>query len=86
LNARLAKFLRDPKGEREQASQPKNLLPSYHAARWRLRDRLSKQDIQVLITAFKSGTTKRALATRYDIDVRSVRKLLREEGVKREQR
>lgn len=83
LNARLAKFLRDPKGERERLPQNKAELPSYRPTNWRIRDRLSKQDIKDLVEAFKGGTTTRDLAIRYGIDVRRVRKLLREEGVKR---
>lgn len=58
-------------------------LPAYHGRRWRVRGRLSKQDILDLVTAFKAGTAKHILAKRYAINLRSLKKLLRDEGVKR---
>jgi hypothetical protein len=36
-----------------------------------------------MVTAFQSGTPKHVLAERYGIALRSLKKLLREEGVKR---
>lgn len=82
LNARLAKHLQEPWPAAGKSADLPTSLPSYHAARWRLRDRLSKEQIAELVVTSKSGTPTRALAARYGIDVRSVRKLLREEGVK----
>jgi hypothetical protein len=51
--------------------------------RWKIRDRLSDEDIAQIIRAFKAGTAKHVLAKRYDINLRSLKKLLREERVKR---
>lgn len=56
---------------------------SYQARQWRVRDRLSEQQIRDIVTAFTGGTAKHVLAKRYDINLRSLRKLLREEEVKR---
>lgn len=44
---------------------------------------MSDQDIADIIQAFTSGTAKHELAKRYGINERSLKKLLREEGVKR---
>ncbi|HEX8995160.1 MAG TPA: hypothetical protein VF812_03935 [Ktedonobacterales bacterium] len=48
-----------------------------------MRDRLSEYDIADIEQAFKSGAAKHILAKRYGINERSLKKLLREEGVKR---
>jgi hypothetical protein len=48
-----------------------------------VRDRLSEQDISEIVAAFKAGTAKHVLAKRYGIALRSLNRLLREEGVKR---
>jgi DNA invertase Pin-like site-specific DNA recombinase len=87
LNAQLAHYLRERPTPRERLpKQPAPSLPSYHGPRWRVRDRLSHQDIADLVHAFKSGTAKHTLATRYGINERSLKKLLREEGAKRKSR
>jgi hypothetical protein len=39
-----------------------------------------------MVNAFKAGTPKHVLAKRYDMKLRSLKKLLREEGVKRKSR
>lgn len=82
LNKHLARYLQERPAARNEPT-PTQSLPSYHASRWRVRDRLSEQDIADLIRAFKSGTAKHILAKRYGIAERSLKRLLREEGVKR---
>jgi hypothetical protein len=47
---------------------------------------LREQDIAELVAAFKAGTAKHILAKRYSITERSLKRLLREEGVKRRSR
>jgi hypothetical protein len=82
LNAQLAHYLE----KHPYAPIPTHAttsLPSYHRPLWRVRDRLSAQDIADIIRAFKSGTAKHILAKRYGINERSLKKLLREEGVRR---
>lgn len=86
LNARLARYVRENPEERKQASISDPSLPSYHAPRWRVRDRLSEQDIAERIRAFKSGRSKHELAKRYGVALRSLKRLLREEREKRRSR
>jgi hypothetical protein len=83
LNSRLVRYVRNNPGAHEQPLKPDPALPSYHAPRWRVRDRLSEQDIAEIVKAFKAGKAKHVLAKRYGINLRSLKKLLREEGVKR---
>ena len=84
LNAQLARYLRDKPAARERLpKQPDPTPPSYHAPRWHVRDRLNDQEFADIVQTFKSGTAKHILAKRYDINERSLEKLLREEGVKR---
>lgn len=44
---------------------------------------MSEQDIADIVRAFRAGTAKHVLAKRYGINLRSLKKPLREEGVKR---
>lgn len=50
---------------------------------WRVRDRLTSADIDQLVESFKDGTMIPELVTRYGISRSSVKKLLRERGVRR---
>lgn len=50
---------------------------------WRVRDRLTEDDVQVLIADFLAGTSKRELAARYELGLTSVKNLLRKHGVRR---
>jgi hypothetical protein len=81
LNDQLARYLRERPTEHERSPKPAPSFPSYHAPPWRVRDRLSEQDIADLIAAFKAGTPKHELARHYGIRLRSLKKLLRENGV-----
>lgn len=84
LNSQLAEFLRKHSAELQQptsVSSPQSIYRRYR--HWRVRDRLSPQDIRDLVRAFKAGTPKHDLAERYDINLGSLKKLLREEGVTR---
>src|SRR5436309_12922993 len=81
LNAQLARVLRA-----EPGSNPKSPLNpvdlSYHRhRRWKIRDRLSADEIAEIVGAFKTGTPKHVLAERYGMNLRTLKKLLREEGV-----
>jgi hypothetical protein len=58
LNAQLAHYLREGPTPRERLpKQPAPSLPSYHGPRWRVRDRLSHQDIADLVHAFTDLVT-----------------------------
>lgn len=50
---------------------------------WRISDRFAAHDIDVLIAAYRSGQTAPALAKRYDIGLTSVKRLLRDRGVRK---
>lgn len=50
---------------------------------WRVRDRLSDDDIAEIIERFQAGTAKRVLAAQYELSVSSVKSLLRQRGVRR---
>lgn len=50
---------------------------------WRVRDRLTDDDVQTLITEFLTGTSKRELASRYAVSVSTVKNILRKHGVRR---
>jgi len=83
LNAQLVRVLR----EGSAAVPPAPLNPSDVSyprhRRWRIRYRFSDDEIAQMAGAFKAGAPKLVLAERYGMNLRSLKKLLREEGVKR---
>lgn len=50
---------------------------------WRVRDRLSDEDVLALIAEFLAGTSKRMLAERYAVSFSTVKNILRKHGVRR---
>jgi transcriptional regulator of aromatic amino acid metabolism len=50
---------------------------------WRVRDRLTDDDVHVLIADFLAGTSKRELADRYEVSFSTVKNILRKLGVRR---
>jgi DNA invertase Pin-like site-specific DNA recombinase len=50
---------------------------------WRVRDRLTDDDVHVLIADFLAGTSKRELADRYKVSFSTVKNILRKHGVRR---
>lgn len=50
---------------------------------WRIADRLTKQDVAALLDAYRTGTPSRVLAARYGLGTTTVKRLLREHGVRR---
>ena len=50
---------------------------------WQVCDRLTDDDVQVLMADFLAGTSKRELAERYGISFGAVKDLLRRHGVRR---
>jgi hypothetical protein len=86
LNEQLARYLRERDTQAESACVAPvstTRVSSYHAPTWRVRDRLSQEDLDQLVAAFKAGTPKHVLAERYGIGIKSVKGLLRERGVRR---
>ena len=76
---------------RSRASQRAGQEPESHASTvsgrvpgvWRVRDRLTDEDVQRLIGEFLAGTSKRVLAERYAIGFSTVKNILRKHGVRR---
>jgi hypothetical protein len=52
----------------------------------RLRDRFSLDDLQVMIDLYRSGATAKAVAEKFGVGLRSVKRLLHQHGVRRERR
>ncbi len=50
---------------------------------WRVRDRLSEEDIVKIIGQFRAGTPKHMLADQFGVSLSSVKTLLREREVRR---
>lgn len=50
---------------------------------WRVSDRLSEADLCSLVSGYLAGITARALAERFKISKSSVKRLLRERGIRR---
>lgn len=82
LNSQLAEWLRENPHLNQKQPKPKTALV-YRATKWRLRDRLTDRDALRLIMAFKTGMATKVLAEHFGINMKSVRKLLRETGVRR---
>lgn len=64
--------------------QPADLtVPARPVQTWRVRDRLTDEEVQTLFADFLAGTSKRELAERYGISFGAVKDLLRRHGVRR---
>jgi site-specific DNA recombinase len=76
-NSELIEWLRAHPYLKNRQYRPKRTVV-YRATKWRLRDRLTERDVVRLIMASKTGIATKELAERYGINVKSVRKVLRE--------
>lgn len=85
LNSELIDWIKThPYLENEDYYRTKRV--AYRATPKRLHDRLSAQKIDELVTAFRTGVAKHILAEHHGINIKSVKKILRERGVKRKSR
>ena len=50
---------------------------------WRVSDRLDEADLRSLVSGYSAGTTARELAEQFHISKSSVKRLLRERGIRR---
>jgi transposase-like protein len=50
---------------------------------WSLQDRLPAGTLDTIVTSYQAGTSARALAERFNISKSSVKRVLRERGVRR---
>ncbi|MGH3915740.1 MAG: hypothetical protein ACRDTC_20370 [Pseudonocardiaceae bacterium] len=55
-----------------------------NAGVWRVADRLSPSDVGTLIESYRAGSTTRLLAERYSVSTMTVKRLLRERGVRKQ--
>jgi len=85
LNPELLRWLRSDNWTKVRHNDNNSSL-SYRTKLYRLHDRLSEQEIDMLVIDFMAGTAKQTLAERYGINIKSVKKLLRERGVRRKSR
>lgn len=85
VNEELLRWLRSESGTKIRHSSNNGSL-SYRTKLYRLHDRLSEQEIDMLVIDFMAGVAKHKLAERYGINIKSVKKLLRQRGVKRKSR
>jgi hypothetical protein len=75
--------------ERLRASDPRELetvrsVRSEQTPRvWRVRDRLNEADMHNLVSGYRTGTTARELAEQFNISKSSIKRLLRERGIRR---
>jgi hypothetical protein len=70
----------------KEAQQPEPVLSvrSGQAPRvWRVSDRLSEADLCSLVCGYRAGTTARELAEQFNISKSSIKRLLRERGIRR---
>ena len=81
MNPELMRYLEERPKDQAQVSMKTSA--NYRARKWRVKDRLSERDIAELIAAFIAGTTKHELAKCFGINLKSVKNLLREAGVKK---
>ena len=86
LNQQLVRYLHQHSTADIHRQARATAIPYPMRRAWRLRERLREHDVTELIAAFRTGTPKHELAKRYGIGMKSVRKLLREAGVRRRSR
>jgi hypothetical protein len=88
LNLALLTYLRrwQERVQRGEPLPPPELPVQRPYRPWRVRDRLSDEDMQAIITEFCAGTPKHVLADRYSISLGSIKRLLREHNIRRQHR
>jgi|SRR5689334_22862967 DNA invertase Pin-like site-specific DNA recombinase len=84
LNNQLATYVRE--GKSKSPSQRTSSYYTSHTQRRLLRDRLNEKEVTELVRLFNAGASKPELALQFDIGVGSVKKLLRQHGVKKRSR
>ena len=60
-------------------------VPGKEACVWRVADRLSLSDVQTMIGSYRSGSTARFLSERYGVSTSTIKRLLREHGVRKQE-
>jgi hypothetical protein len=85
LNPDFARYLLEHHATVTKAHRAPLLYP-HHASKRSVRERLGEQNIADLVAAFKAGVPKQVLANRYGINLKSVKQLLQDAGVKKRSR
>ncbi len=84
LQERLAEVCRKARERSEHDDDPDMGVRGQTARVWRVRDRLTDDDVQLLAAEFLAGTSKRVLAERYNLSLSTVKNILRKHGVRRQ--
>jgi hypothetical protein len=85
LQERLAEVCRKAHEQSDHDDEDPDMGVRGKTARvWRVRDRLTDDDVQVLAAEFLAGTSKRALAGHYRLSLSTVKNILRKHGVRRQ--
>jgi len=86
LQERLAEAHLKAVGQGERQNEPdESSVMGWTSSVWRVRDRLSDEDVSVVIARFKAGTPKHELATEFGLSSSSIKALLRRHGVRGKQ-
>jgi DNA invertase Pin-like site-specific DNA recombinase len=65
---------------------PKIKIRRVGARQWSARERFSAEELQAMIDLYTSGATRSQVAERFGISVSSLKRVLRDHGVRREHR
>ncbi len=85
LQERLAEVCRKARERSDHDDEDPDMGVRGQTARvWRVRDRLTDDDVQLLMAEFLAGTSKRVLAGRYKLSLSTVKNILRKHGVRRQ--
>ena len=74
-----------------EMSEPNDLSSHLHLVAdskwnaWQVADRLSEEDVAALVEAYRTGATAHELAAQYGLGMTTVKRMLRERGVRKYQ-
>ena len=66
-----------------ESERGRSVCSEQSASVWRVSDRLSETDLCSLVSSYRAGTTARELAEQFNISKSSIKRLLRERGLRR---
>jgi transposase-like protein len=62
---------------------PEIMICPVGARQWSMNDRFSDEDLQAMIDLYLSGATRAQVAQRFSISVSSVKRVLRDHGIRK---
>lgn len=77
LRDRLDQAKRRVHAEKDMPTEVAN-VSGRPSAVWKIKDRLSVEDVETMVRLFRAGTTQRALADQYGLNLSSVKTILRQ--------